>query len=108
MDVITLATIPAVLALVNLAKKFGVRGKWATLAAVLIGISVQFLDAAATYAWQSYGLDWHYLARILSQGLILGLSAAGLYDLAPTTTSSNAGMMKGRHSYDAPANNTLS
>ncbi|MDD7465978.1 MAG: hypothetical protein PUK59_07100 [Actinomycetaceae bacterium] len=104
MDMITIATVPAVLALTNLAKKFGVTGKWATLAAVVIAIGVQFLDAAATYAWDAYGLNWHYLARITSQGIILGLSAAGLYDI--TTTSANT--RKGRHAYEPPHRTTLS
>lgn len=85
MDIITLATIPAVLALVNLCKKIGMGKKWAPPAAVLLGITMQFLDAGQTYAWSVYGLDWHYIARIAAQGLILGLSAAGLYDATTRT-----------------------
>ena len=36
--VMTLASIPAILALVQLAKSLGVKGKWNTLLAVVLGI----------------------------------------------------------------------
>ena len=74
----TLATVPAVLALVNLAKQFGLRGKWATLTAVLLGI---LLACAQTYLPAG-------ILTTLTTGLTLGLGAAGLYDLTPTPTSS--------------------
>ena len=69
---LTLATAPAVLAIVNLLKGLGLGGKWPALAAVLIAVAinlgVEFLgDQPAFIATAS--------------GLILGLSAAGLYDM---------------------------
>lgn len=81
MNVATLLiTVPAILALVNLAKEFGVRGKWSTGLAVVLGSCAQlaeygFMDAAHSPAgWYQAGVT----------GLILGLSAAGLYDVAAT------------------------
>ena len=38
--VLTLATIPAILALTNLLKSFGVEGRWSMLAAVILGLSI--------------------------------------------------------------------
>ena len=68
--VVTLISIPAILALVNLAKSFGVSGKWAALLAVGLGVALvlgqHFVDAE--------------LWSLITLGLILGLSAAGLYD----------------------------
>jgi hypothetical protein len=76
MEVVTLlATIPAILALVNLGKRFGLTAKWATLAAVLLGVGLNLADYALA------GTGWYEYA---AQGLILGLSAAGLYDVAST------------------------
>lgn len=69
--IVTLATIPAVVALVNLAKQFGVTGKWATLLAVALGLG---LTAASVYAPAEV---WAWV----SDGMILGLGAAGLYDV---------------------------
>lgn len=68
---VTIATIPAILALVNLAKTFGVEGRKATLLAVVLGV---LLVLGQTY------LDAQ-LWSTLSEGLILGLGAAGLYDV---------------------------
>lgn len=69
-SLITLISIPAILALVNLAKSFGVSGKWAALLSVGLGVALV--------------LGQHYvdaeLWSLISLGLILGLSAAGLYD----------------------------
>lgn len=82
LDTVTLiATVPAILALVNLAKRFGVKGQWATLLAVVLGVVLNVAD----YAWHDAG--WYGAA---TTGLILGLGAAGLYDVtdrdAPTVT----------------------
>lgn len=72
-DTVTLiATVPAIVALVNLAKRFGVRDHYATLTAVLLGVGLNVAD----YAWSDAG--WYAAA---TQGLILGLGAAGLYDV---------------------------
>ena len=73
--VTTLATIPAVLALTNVFKAFGIEGKWATLTAIILGVGVV---AGGTYVdpgvWQT-----------VTEGLILGLGAAGVYDVASTS-----------------------
>lgn len=73
-----LATIPAILAIVNLLKKQGLGANNAMLAAVVLGVALSVADfyfaANAAYA-------------AASQGLLLGLAAAGLYDLRKPTTS---------------------
>lgn len=75
MDAIaTIATVPAIVALVNLAKGLGLSGKWSALVAVLLGVAVNLAIAL----WGSTA--WFESA---ATGLILGLGAAGLYDLTP-------------------------
>lgn len=69
----TLAAIPAVLAVVNLLKQhFGLPTKWAALVAVVLGVGFSVADlhlgANATY-------------QAASNGLLLGLAAAGFYDM---------------------------
>ncbi|WRS29596.1 hypothetical protein U6G28_08720 [Actinomycetaceae bacterium MB13-C1-2] len=71
--VTTVATVPAILALVELAKTLGVKGKWATLLAVVLGV---FLNWST---WYFGSTEWY---PVVATGLILGLSAAGLYDTA--------------------------
>ena len=82
---LTLASVPAILALVQLAKSLGLSGKWSTLVAVLLGVVLN----VATYALGDFG--WYQAG---ASGLILGLSAAGLYDAAriasPSTEASEA------------------
>lgn len=80
LDTVTLiATVPAILALVNLSKRFGIKDQWATLLAVVLGVALNLGD----YFWS--GTGWY---SAVTQGLILGLGAAGLYDVtdrdAPT------------------------
>lgn len=75
---VTLASVPAIMALVNLAKPFGVSGKWAALLAVVLGAALSALDAVAT------GGNL-YTATVT--GCVLGLSAAGLYDTAQIASS---------------------
>ena len=70
---LTLATVPAILAIVQLGKSLGLSGKWSALVAVLLGV----LLSVATYTLGDLG--WYQAA---ASGLILGLSAAGLYDAA--------------------------
>jgi hypothetical protein len=76
--IILILTPAAILALVNLAKRLGLSGAWSALLAVILGIA---LHLAVWYwgaeTWFSYAV----------QGLIAGLSAAGLYDVAGTVTS---------------------
>ena len=78
---LTLATVPAILAIVQLGKSLGLSGKWSALVAVALGIALNI----AQYALGDLG--WYQAA---ASGLILGLSAAGLYDAAriasPSTT----------------------
>jgi len=73
--VTTILSVPAVLAIVQLLKSFGVVGKWALLAAVIVAVALNVAD----YLWSASGL---YGAVI--SGLLLGLAAAGLYDAAKT------------------------
>jgi hypothetical protein len=76
MEAITvLATIPAILALTNLAKRFGLAVQWAVLLAVVLGVALSVADSCLADA------GWYLVA---ARGLILGLSAAGLYDVAAT------------------------
>lgn len=69
----TLATAPAVLALVTLAKDQGMPKKLAAPLAVVLGVILAVADHAL-------GGTGAYAA--LADGLLLGLGAAGLYDAA--------------------------
>lgn len=81
-EIITIASIPAILALTNLAKSLGLSGKISALLAVILGIAL----AVAQYELAGYG--WYQAA---AQGMILGLSAAGLYDVSkPRVTGSDS------------------
>jgi purine-nucleoside phosphorylase len=76
--VVTLASVPAILALVNLAKSLGLAGKFSALVALVLGIAFSLTDYLFTAAQQtSPGM---YLA--VMGGAILGLSASGIYDVA--------------------------
>ena len=79
--VTTLATVPAILALTNLAKSFGIQGRWSALLAVLLGVAINI----AGYLLADAG--WWTVAQ---SGLLLGLGAAGLYDLAPHSDARRA------------------
>ena len=68
--VVTLISVPAILALVNLGKSFGVSGKWSALLAVGLGLGLVL---------GQYYIDAE-LWSLITLGLTLGLSAAGLYD----------------------------
>lgn len=71
----TLLSVPAVVAIVTLGKSFGISGKWALLAAVVVAVAINL----AAYLWATEG----WFAAVVT-GLLLGLSAAGLYDVAKT------------------------
>ena len=72
---LTLASVPAILAVVNLVKRLTPRlGAWAALLAALLGVAFSL----AQWAWAAE--EWWSAA---SHGLLLGLAAAGLYDLTP-------------------------
>lgn len=80
-----LATAPAVLALVQLAKDAGLPTRLAAPLAVLLGIAL----AIADYALAGTGV---YDAA--ASGLLLGLAAAGLYDasrLIGTSSTASSG-----------------
>jgi hypothetical protein len=70
-----LLSVPAVLAVVQFVKQFGVAGRWATLTALVVAVGLN----VASYEWGASGLY-----RAVAQGLLLGLAAAGLYDAAKT------------------------
>lgn len=72
--VTSIVTVPAIVALTNLIKGLGVGGKWSALVAVALGASL----ALAT--WALTGTGWW---EQVSSGILIGLAAAGLYDLAP-------------------------
>lgn len=71
--VTALATVPAVLALVTLAKDLGLPTRLAALTAVVLGVGLSVADHALAGSGA-------YSAA--ASGLILGLGAAGLYDTA--------------------------
>lgn len=74
MDTVSIVlSVPAIVAIVNLVKKLGLDGRWAALAAVVIAIALNIGNyyLSTSGAWQA-GLE----------GLLLGLAAAGLYDIA--------------------------
>lgn len=69
-----LLTVPAIVALTNLAKRTGLPARWAPVVSVLVGVAVACGDAYSTGAG--------YLDAV-ARGIILGLTASGLYDLMP-------------------------
>ncbi|MCR2051830.1 hypothetical protein NSA19_02965 [Actinomyces bowdenii] len=73
METTVLLSVPAILALTTLAKRLGVRGQWSMLVAVVLG---GCLAAAQHYLGNDPGF------QAIAQGVLLGLSAAGLFDVA--------------------------
>lgn len=69
-----LLTVPAIVALTNLAKRTGLPARWAPLVSVLAGVAVACGDA--------YSTGSGYLDAV-ARGIVLGLTASGLYDLMP-------------------------
>lgn len=69
-----LLTVPAIVALTNLAKRTGLPASLAPLVSVLVGVAVACGDA--------YSTGSGYLDAV-ARGIILGLTASGLYDLMP-------------------------
>lgn len=69
-----LLTVPAIVALTNLAKRTGLPSRLAPLVSVLAGVAVACGDAYSTGAG--------YLDAV-ARGIVLGLTASGLYDLMP-------------------------
>lgn len=87
-NVLTLVSVPAILALVNLAKGLGLSGKWAALVAVVLGAGL------AVAQGQLGAMPWF---QDLIQGVLLGLSAAGLYDLAAPAGRERGAAYTGKH-----------
>lgn len=78
MDTITtLATIPAIIALVTLAKDLGLRTSFAAILAILLGVALALFDL---FAFGTGGIETQTILQTIGTGIILGLSAAGLYD----------------------------
>lgn len=75
--IVTLATLPAILALVELAKRTGLPTKAAPWLAIALGITLATTDNLLA-AWPAY--------QAASSGLLLGLGAAGVYDAAKTAS----------------------
>ena len=76
MDAIALiASVPAIVALVNLAKRLGLSDQLALTLSVVLGVVI---NTANFY----FGANGGYQAAV--EGLLLGLAAAGLYDVAKT------------------------
>ena len=90
-----LLTVPAIVALTNLAKRTGLPSRWAPLVSVLAGVAVACGDAYSTGAG--------YLDAV-ARGIVLGLTASGLYDLMPgepkasTVNVYGKDSIRGRHS----------
>ena len=90
-----LLTVPAIVALTNLAKRTGLPARWAPLVSVLAGVAVACGDA--------YSTGSGYLDAV-ARGIILGLTASGLYDLMPgepkgsTVNVYGKDSVRGRHS----------
>lgn len=82
---ITLLTAPAILALVNLLKNVGLSGRWSALVAVALGVLIACVEAYAPAE----------VVQTISQGLICGLGAAGLYDVGTRQPVGNPDMFDG-------------
>lgn len=88
MDVaLTLASVPAILAIVNLLKGLGLSGRWAALAAVLLAMVINL----AVALWGD-----NQIFQAAASGLILGLGAAGLYDASGAKTIPEGDGVNGR------------
>lgn len=81
MLVTAIATPAAVVAIITVAKDLGLPAKVSPLLAVTAGILLNLLDSAVNGA-----LTQHMILASISQGLILGLTACGVYDIAKTVT----------------------
>lgn len=95
-----LLTVPAIVALTNLAKRTGLPSRLAPLVSVLAGVAVACGDA--------YSTGSGYLDAV-ARGIVLGLTASGLYDLMPGEPKSATvnvygkdSVVRGRHSAPSP------
>lgn len=74
--VTAIATVPAVLALVTLAKDLGMPSRLAPVLALVLGVALTLLHTLGL----GEGITTHNVYGLITSGLILGLSASGLYD----------------------------
>ena len=95
-----LLTVPAIVALTNLAKRTGLPSRLAPLVSVLAGVAVACGDA--------YSTGSGYLDAV-ARGIVLGLTASGLYDLMPGEPKASTvnvygkdSVVRGRHSAPSP------
>ncbi|QDF15990.1 holin [Microbacterium phage MonChoix] len=84
--VITLASIPAIIAVVTLAKDLGLRSTFAPLLAILLGVAFAIFDLFAGGGV----IGTQTILGAISVGVVLGLSASGLYDGARAIGSKNS------------------
>lgn len=91
-----LLTVPAIVALTNLVKRTGLPSRLAPLVSVLAGVAVACGDA--------YSTGSGYLDAV-ARGIVLGLTASGLYDLMPGEPKASTvnvygkdSVVRGRHS----------
>lgn len=77
--IVTAATPAMVLALVELAKQFGIRGRWSMLLAFILGMAISTADyLVVAGGWVT---TQGVYAAVVS-GAVLGLAASGIWDLA--------------------------
>lgn len=81
MDAINaLASIPAIVALVQVAKSFGVAGKWSIVTSLAVAVAIN----VAVYLWAASGMF-----DAVATGILFGLGAMGLYDIATLASSAS-------------------
>lgn len=86
MEIITtIATVPAIIALVTMAKDLGLPSRLSPLLAVVLGVALVLFDAFATATLTSP----EAVAQLVATGIVLGLGAAGLYDGARAIGNKN-------------------
>jgi len=72
---VTILSVPAIVAIVTVIKGFGVSGKYSLVAAIAVAVVLNVVN----FQFATSGL---YAAVV--NGLLVGLSAAGVYDVAKT------------------------
>jgi hypothetical protein len=77
---VLLALLPAILGLVNFIKSLGAEGKLLTIISMVIGVAFYLC-----YALLPVGTF-----QIILNGIVLGLAACGIYDLANMVTAKQA------------------
>ena len=75
---VTILSVPAIVAIVEVIKAFGVNGKYSLVVALAVAVALNVLNF-------QYGASGLYLAII--QGVLVGLSAAGVYDVAKAAST---------------------